>query len=749
MSIWFRDIPDEKKFPMLESSIETEVAVIGGGILGILTAWILHQRGHSVVLIEKNHIATGDSGATTGFLTRVPDVSLAELEKKYGIEFIKRVFEATRGAQLNFFSLIKKLESENMECDFSECDSYYGLYGESDNVFETEWEILRKANIKNVSRSQNNESSQQFHDAVSFHNEGKFHPRKFLLGLASKLNTEKTALYEASEVLSIQMTSQPTIQTNQGTVKAKKIVIATGRPISLFNELQSLVSPKLTYVATAEYKTPPLTSNLFWDTLDPYFYYRMVSEKTLMVGGADRKLPSGEPEKELEKFLSARFSGDFKISEHWSGSLFETEDGLPYAFSHPHLQNQVFVGTGFGGNGLIFGMLTASVLADLVGGIENQHTELLSLNRTGKKIERVERKIGAEKKEKMWVKLGPLSDFPEGKPFCKIIQGNKLAVFRFGNSLHVLDNTCSHAGGSLCEGFLNNKIIQCPLHGAKFDLTTGEVKGPPAVRPQKTYATRVSGQEAEVEIEGSMAQSFSKPMVTVEKKEPHWRALILYSFAALLFWLGQFSIQWFWLSEKEIGASFVRSFGLAGATLISFALASSSVFKWVPAWAVYWRLRRYFGVSGFVFAVFHVWTVYHFYFNYDVAAAYWSFNPLKNPIIFSSIAFPILMIMAATSTDWAVEKLTPRIWKIIHRFVYIAYWGIVFHFLLINPVLIKNPPGYFLLSLIALTLTGELVWFIKTIWERRLKTWGVLIGTLVILLYVITAYLAYQKYFTG
>lgn len=89
-------------------------------------------------------------------------------------------------------------------------------------------------------------------------------------------------------------------------------------------------------------------------------------------------------------------------------------------------------------------------------------------------------------------------------------------------------------------------------------------------------------------------------------------------------------------------------------------------------------------------------------------------------------------------------KLTPKVWKFIHRFVYLAYWGIIFHFLTMNPAALKTAPGYFLLAATFLALFGELFWYLKIAKQRGLKSLGTYIGVAIILLYLVTAYLAYS-----
>ncbi len=86
----------------------------------------------------------------------------------------------------------------------------------------------------------------------------------------------------------------------------------------------------------------------------------------------------------------------------------------------------------------------------------------------------------------------------DGQPFCADLRGQKIMIVRRGDQWYALDNVCSHAGGPLCEGTLEGKLIECPWHFSRFDITTGAVVEGPASQPQKTYRVRVSGQQVEV-----------------------------------------------------------------------------------------------------------------------------------------------------------------------------------------------------------------------------------------------------------
>ena len=79
------------------------------------------------------------------------------------------------------------------------------------------------------------------------------------------------------------------------------------------------------------------------------------------------------------------------------------------------------------------------------------------------------------------------------------VAGRTVALFQVGGKYYAIEDTCTHVGGPLSEGFLEGNEVTCPWHGARFDVTTGEVKGPPARSHVQSFAVRVVGSDIEIE----------------------------------------------------------------------------------------------------------------------------------------------------------------------------------------------------------------------------------------------------------
>ncbi len=99
------------------------------------------------------------------------------------------------------------------------------------------------------------------------------------------------------------------------------------------------------------------------------------------------------------------------------------------------------------------------------------------------------------------VKIAQTSELSPGKGKVVEADGRSIALFNVEGTFYAIDNTCAHRGGSLGEGELNGDTVTCPLHGANFNVKTGEVTGPPAGTGVRSFAVKVEAGDVLVELE--------------------------------------------------------------------------------------------------------------------------------------------------------------------------------------------------------------------------------------------------------
>ena len=98
-----------------------------------------------------------------------------------------------------------------------------------------------------------------------------------------------------------------------------------------------------------------------------------------------------------------------------------------------------------------------------------------------------------------WITVARVSELPVGERRVVRRDDQPIAVFHLEDGWYAIDDVCTHAGGPVAEGRLEGCIIECPRHGATFDVRTGAALTFPAVSPVATYAVRVVGDEVQVE----------------------------------------------------------------------------------------------------------------------------------------------------------------------------------------------------------------------------------------------------------
>lgn len=218
-SIWFASCPIERREP-LNRNLRTDVAVIGAGITGILTAYKLQKTGKEVVLLEANRIASGQTGKTTAKITSQHGLLYHRLIQDGGEEKARQYAQANENAIAAYRSLVRE---EQIDCDFEITDAY--VYSQNAESLKKEALAAKKLGIA-ASFVQPARFPIDTAGAVRFQNQAQFHPIKLIAALSSKLT-----IYENTLVRSVDGNQ---IETNRGMVRAGKIIFACHYPFVNF-----------------------------------------------------------------------------------------------------------------------------------------------------------------------------------------------------------------------------------------------------------------------------------------------------------------------------------------------------------------------------------------------------------------------------------------------------------------------------------------------------------------------------------
>jgi glycine/D-amino acid oxidase-like deaminating enzyme len=494
-SYWLSGAAQPRREP-LKRHTRADVVVVGAGITGLTTAYLLAAAGRSVVVLERGHLGDAETGHTSAHLTMVTDTRLPALVKAFGSSHAQAVWDAGLAAIGQIEQIVW---THQIDAGLATVDGYLhapALNG-ADAADAALDEDLRLARELGFDVEAVEQVPVMGRPGLRFPGQARLHAGKYLRGLAAAVEEEGGRIFEESAVTAF--SSDPRGVTANGlTVTCDDVVVATHSPLTGVSSTTSaaLFQTKLalytTYVVAARVGKGVVPDALWWDTADPYRYVRVdphLDGDVVIAGGQDHKTGQAADTTQcfaaLEREL-ARLLPDAHVTHRWSGQVIETPDGVPYI--GPTAEHQ-YVATGFGGNGLTFGTLSGIVISDAVLGRDNPWTDLFAPGRTA-----LTRGLWDYVKENADYPFYKVRDWlvgPDAKTLRAIKRGEGLVVKRQGakvaayrdddGSLTLRSAACTHMGCTVAWNAAE-RTWDCPCHGSRFS-TSGKVIGGPAETP--------------------------------------------------------------------------------------------------------------------------------------------------------------------------------------------------------------------------------------------------------------------------
>lgn len=478
---------EKTNYPALTEDISVDVAIVGGGIVGITTAYLLKNKGLKVAVLEASRIAEGATGFTTAKVTCQHNLIYDKLINSMGFDAAKQ-YAAANASSIEFIEeLSKKL---NINCDFERTEAY--TYTKEDKYIrdiekETEAALRLGINAKCVNELP---IELEIKSAVVFENQAQFHSRKYILPIAEKVNGEGSFVFENTEIMDIERGNTLRLLSRGGNkVTAGKVVIASHYPFyDGMGLYPARLKPERSYVVAVEIdkEFPKAT---FISAENPTRSLRVQKDgerELVLVAGEGHKTAHGKDfnvhYSNLEKFAKNIFKVK-DVAYRWSVQDYMTLDDVPYIGKLKENEEDIYVATGFEKWGMTNGTAAARIIADEILDIENPWKEvfnpsrklnalaygkLISLN-LSVAVSYIGGKLSAGE-DKIDVKKG------EGK--IVEIDGDKYGAYRDEEGkLHIVNTTCTHVG---CELKWNNaeKSWDCPCHGSRFAYDGEILEGP-------------------------------------------------------------------------------------------------------------------------------------------------------------------------------------------------------------------------------------------------------------------------------
>ncbi len=493
-SIWpfNADLP---RYDALTSDQQTDVCIVGAGIAGLTTAYLLQRQGKRVIVLCERQVGDGQTGRTSAHLASVIDDRFYEMYRMHGEEKTRLAYQSHAAA----IDTIERIaHDENIACDFCRVDGYLFLHqGADPKILDLELDACELIGVPDIERM-NSAVGIDTGPCLRFEHQGIFHPLKYLAGLARCITRDGGQIYCGNRVSDVQGIGDDgwgSATTEAGpTVRAKAIVVATNTPapIQSWAGIYTKQAPYRTYLIGVRIPRKGFPPALFWDTGDPYHYVRVESSvdehDVVLIGGEDHKVgqfPENDPPfMALEKWAREKL-GDpvIDIPFRWSGQVQEPVDGLAYIGEAPVSKPGVYVATGDSGMGLTHGTIAGMLITDLIVGKENPWKDLYDPSRkpTSAIGDFIAENANVVAKFKDYFTPGEVKNESELSPGdgALIREGlSKIAVYKDEKGhLHKCSANCTHLGCLVHWNHVEH-TWDCPCHGSRFGPDGRVLMGP-------------------------------------------------------------------------------------------------------------------------------------------------------------------------------------------------------------------------------------------------------------------------------
>jgi len=472
-------------FTPLEQNMHVDVCIVGAGISGLTTAYVLARAGKRVAVLDDGPVAGGMTQMTTAHITNQLDDRYFELEKLHGREGARLSADSHTAAIDRIETIVRQ---ENIACDFARVDGYLFLAeGDRRETLEHELDAAHRAGLRAVELLERAPfRSFDTGPCLRFPAQGQFHPLKYLSALAEAIHRTGSRIFTGTHADQIEGGVPALVHAGKHVVTADAVVVATNVPVNDRVAIHTKQAPYMTYVVAARVPPGSVPTVLSWDTGDPYHYLRLYHD-LLIVGGEDHKTgqASDTPERyaRLEAWARARFPEMGQVELAWGGQVMETQDFLAFIGRNPIDHENVYVATGDSGMGITHGTIAGMLLSDLILGRTNPWEALYDPSRVTLRaagdFARENSNVALQYTD--WLTGGDVASADDVRPGSGAIVRRgleKIAVYRDEQGqIHQCLAKCPHLG---CVVHWNPAEItwDCPCHGSRFDRYGKVISGP-------------------------------------------------------------------------------------------------------------------------------------------------------------------------------------------------------------------------------------------------------------------------------
>jgi glycine/D-amino acid oxidase-like deaminating enzyme/nitrite reductase/ring-hydroxylating ferredoxin subunit len=481
-------------FPSIPGDLEVDVAIIGGGIVGITAARLLKDQGLRVAVIEARRVGRQVTGKSTAKISSQHGIIYQTLEQKFGEDRARLYAEAQETA----LRRIRELANQwGVQADIESMPAFtYTLDESYVSQIEKEVEVATLLGLPASLLSGDIGLPEQVLAAVRFDGQAQFHPVRYVAGLAKTIPGDGSHVFENSRAVDWEPTR---VVTDAGTVSARHVVMATHLPLGQVGGYYAMAYPKAEPVIAAPIRRIP--PGMYLSAEKPSRSIRTHRHENGQVYGivAGTSFKPGHPDEEqeymrdIENWLVEQFDAG-PVEYRWVNEDYTSMDQAPFIGWSSSSGQGYLVATGFDAWGITNGTAAGIIIADLIAGRENPWRAMFDATRI-KPVAGAKEFVAENFDVAAHLVSGYLSrkpkDFAELEPghaAIMKIDGDNIAAFKDEQgTVHAVSAVCSHMG-CLVGWNATDRTWDCPCHGSRFELT-GEVIHGPATKPLGSHLT--------------------------------------------------------------------------------------------------------------------------------------------------------------------------------------------------------------------------------------------------------------------
>jgi glycine/D-amino acid oxidase-like deaminating enzyme/nitrite reductase/ring-hydroxylating ferredoxin subunit len=487
-SYWLTSAPPDAS-PPVDGLPEVDVAVLGGGITGITTAYLLKRAGRTVAVIEARGLLSGVTGHTTAKVTAQHGMIYADLHRRFG-QGTAAAYAAGQLAALNWIR--REAVALDADCDLSTRDSY--LYAETPahrDRLRREADAAAAAGLR-AGYTTELDLPYPVAGAVRVADQAQFHPVRWLNALATRIPGDGSYLVEGVRAVDVRGS---VVITNRGPLRARDIVVATHTPFLDRGFFFARIAPirDLVVAAAIPAERAPTGMYLSVDTRHSVRTTPRQGGQALLIVLGEHHRPGTAPDalrrhEALGRWAAGRFALP-RVDYRWSAQDNSTADRLPYIGRYPFGGNHLWVATGYGQWGMTNGTLAGILLTDLITGTANPWAAVYDPARlTPRQSARAVIEHNAtvathflSDRVRAAAAGDPNGLRPDEARVCTR-HGRLIAARRDADgTLTMLSARCTHLGCVVAYN-QDERSWDCPCHGSRFNLD-GTVLSGPATKP--------------------------------------------------------------------------------------------------------------------------------------------------------------------------------------------------------------------------------------------------------------------------